>query len=115
MLIGVPTLMGIFFYFLPLKIDFFLQLESEGIAFRLEDTMNNNENKTTAITSHQNLTSAPLSNNKFQGDFDYFKAQEVAELMLFSGLISLDEFKKLTARYRKTFSPMNVEIMAEIT
>ena len=81
--------------------------------------MNNNENKSvlkaTDNTMHLKQEFSPISHNDLQNDYDYFKAQEVAKLMLNSGLISLLEFNKLTILNRQTFSPMYVEIMPEIT
>ena len=81
--------------------------------------MNNNENKSvlkaTDNVKHLKQEFSPISHNDLQNDYDYFKAQEVAKLMLNSGLISLSEFNKLTLLNRKTFSPFYVEIMSKIT
>ena len=81
--------------------------------------MNNNENKSvlkaTYNVKHLKKEFSPISHNDLQNDYDYFKAQEVAKLMLNSGLISLSEFNKLTLLNRKTFSPFYVEIMSKIT
>lgn len=111
--------MGIFYCLSPLKTASYLQWKSEGIAFRLEDIMNQTENKsvlkTTDIASHLRQEPAPLTDIQLQRDYDYFKAQEVAKSMLDSGLISLLEFNKLTLMNRQTFSPLYVEIMPEIT
>ena len=108
-----------FIVFSPLKIASYLQWESEGIAFRLEDIINQTESKsvlkTTDIASHLKLVPAPITDIQLQRDYDYFRAQEVAKSMLDSGLISLLEFNKLTLLNRQTFSPMYVEIMPEIT
>lgn len=97
----------------------YYSLPSEGIAFRLEDIMNQTENKsvlkTTDIVSHLKLEPTPIADNELQRDYDYFRAQEVAKSMLDSGLISLLEFNKLTLLNRQTFSPIYVEIMPEIT
>ena len=114
------ALMGIFlFVFYPLKITSYLQWESESIAFRLEDIMNQTENKsvlkTTDIASHLKLEPTPITDIQLQRDYDYFRAQEVVKSMLDSGLISLLEFNKLTLLNRQTFSPLYVEIMPEIT
>lgn len=81
--------------------------------------MNNIENKSilkaTDNIEHLQKEFSPISHNNLQNDYDYFKAQEVAKLMLNSGLISLSEFNKLTLLNRKTFSPFYVEIMSKIT
>lgn len=81
--------------------------------------MNNNENKSvlkaTDNVKYLKKEFSPISHNDLQNDYEYFKAQEVAKLMLNSGLISLSEFNKLTLLNRKTFSPFYVEIMSKIT
>lgn len=81
--------------------------------------MNNIENnsvlKATDNIEHLKKEFSPISHNNLQNDYDYFKAQEVAKLMLNSRLISLSEFNKLTLLNRKTFSPFYVEIMSKIT
>lgn len=51
---------------------------------------------------------------KLQGDFDYYRAQKIAEIILTNDLISQAEFNKLTDINRRTFSPLYVEIMPEI-
>lgn len=81
--------------------------------------MNNIANKSvlkaTDTVKHLKKDFSPISHKDLQNDYDYFKAQEVAKLMLNSGLISLSEFNKLTLLNRKTFSPFYVEIMSKIT
>lgn len=71
--------------------------------------------QTTDIAAH--LKSAPksLTDIELQQDYDYFMAQETANTMLSTGLISLSEFNKLTLLNRQTFSPLYVEIMPKIT
>jgi hypothetical protein len=46
-----------------------------------------------------------------QREFDYYRAQQMLETMFMFGMISVDEFNKITARNRKTFSPFLAEIM----
>lgn len=103
----------------PLKTSAHLQWESEGIAFRLEDIMNQTENKSVLITtdkaSRLKPEPTPVTDIELQSDYDYFRAQEVAKSMLDSGLISLLEFNKLTQLNRETFSPILAEIMPKIT
>ena len=55
-----------------------------------------------------------IKDEDIQRDFDYYMAQCVAEQLKNAGLISLDEFNKLTALNRRTFLPMNVEILPKI-
>lgn len=49
-----------------------------------------------------------------QNDFDYYMAQRIAEKLKSEGMISVDEFNKLTLLNRRTFLPMNVEILPKI-
>lgn len=46
-----------------------------------------------------------------QCEFDYYRAQQVLETMFMFGMISVDEFHKISAVNRKTFSPFLAEIM----
>ena len=55
-----------------------------------------------------------IKDEDIQNDFDYYMAQRVAEQLKNAGLISIDEFNKLTQLNRRTFLPMNVEILPEI-
>ena len=70
--------------------------------------------QTTDISAHLKAAPKPLTDIELQQDYDYFKAQETAKLMLSAGLISLSEFNKLTQINRKTFSPIWAEIMPKI-
>lgn len=62
-----------------------------------------------------NVRSSYFAQERIQGDLDYYRAQTIARKMLNDGLISVDEFNKLTAINRETFSPLFVEIMPKIT
>lgn len=55
-----------------------------------------------------------IKEEDIQRDFDYYMAQRVAEQLKNARLISIDEFNKLTALNRRTFLPMNVEILPKI-
>lgn len=55
-----------------------------------------------------------IKDEDIQRDFDYYMAQCVAEQLKNAGLISIDEFNKLTQLNRRTFLPMNVEILPKI-
>lgn len=50
-----------------------------------------------------------------QAEFDYCRAQLIANTMLNEGLISLVEYTKLTELNRQSFSPFLAEIMPQIT
>lgn len=55
-----------------------------------------------------------IKDEDIQNDFDYYMAQRIAEKLKSEGLITVDEFNKLTALNRSTFLPMNVEILPKI-
>ena len=63
---------------------------------------------------HLNIAPKQITQDELQQDYSYFQAQRTAEQMLTLGLISLSEFNNLTQINRDTFSPLWVEIMAEI-
>ena len=66
------------------------------------------------LTTHTNLAPKTVDHEEIIRDVNYHQAQKVAQSMLDRGLISLDEFNKLTQINRDTFSPFLVEIMPEI-
>jgi predicted transcriptional regulator len=47
---------------------------------------------------------------KLQAELDYQRAQKIAKLLLDSGLISADEFKRFSDINFKTFPPLLAEI-----
>ena len=51
-----------------------------------------------------------FSEEQFQQDVDYYRAQRIARSMLEAGLISLSQFDKLSEINRKTFSPFLADI-----
>jgi len=74
--------------------------------------------QTTDIVAHLKAPAKPLTDieiQQVQQDYDYFMAQETANMLLSAGLISLVEFNRLTKINRDTFSPMLAEIMPKIT
>lgn len=56
-----------------------------------------------------------FTEEQFQRDADYYRAQSITKAMLDSGLISLSQFDNLTALNRKSFSPFLHEIMPKMT
>ncbi|NCC17166.1 MAG: hypothetical protein EOM28_12735 [Clostridia bacterium] len=52
-----------------------------------------------------------LSQEQLQREYDYILAQKLLKSMLENHLISEDEFHKITALNRKTFSPNLAELM----
>ena len=53
----------------------------------------------------------PITEEQMQADFDYYLAQKMLGRMLEKGLITDDEFNKITAVNRKKFSPYLAAIM----
>ena len=47
---------------------------------------------------------------QFQRDIDYYRAQNIAKVLLDAELITLSEYDKLSELNAKTFSPFLVEI-----
>ena len=57
-----------------------------------------------------NAVAHEITQEELQRDFDYYRAQKVLETMFMFGMISVDEFHKISAVNRKTFSPFLAEI-----
>lgn len=53
----------------------------------------------------------PITQEQMQADFDYYIAQRMLGRMRENGLITDDEFNKITAVNRKKFSPYLAAIM----
>ncbi len=56
-----------------------------------------------------------FTTEELEKEYDYYMAQKLLEKMLGAGLISGDEFNKITAKNRQTFSPFLSEIMPKMT
>ena len=72
----------------------------------------------TKITEEQTLPNSavkPVTEESMEREFDYYVAQKLSQDMLENGLISVDEFNKITQKNRQTFSPFLAEIMPNIT
>ena len=52
-----------------------------------------------------------MTNSQMQKEADYYMAQKLLKQLLSVGLISLDEFDKITELNRKKFSPILAKIM----
>ncbi len=52
-----------------------------------------------------------MTNGQMQKEADYYMAQKLLKQLLSVGLISLDEFDKITELNRKKFSPVLAKIM----
>lgn len=53
-----------------------------------------------------------MTQEQLQREYDYILAQKFLKSMLENSLITEDEFHKITALNRKTFSPFLAELMA---
>ena len=53
-----------------------------------------------------------MSNSQMQKEADYYMAQKLLKQLLSAGLISLDEFDKITELNLKKFSPVLAKIMS---
>ena len=58
-----------------------------------------------------NAVAHNITQDELQREFNYYKARKVLETMFMFGMISLDEFNKITEKNRQTFSPFLSEIM----
>ena len=58
-----------------------------------------------------NAVAHEITQEELQREFDYYRAQQMLETMFMFGMISVDEFNKISERNRKTFSPYLSEIM----
>ena len=57
------------------------------------------------------LMKSRITEEQLCGDYKYCMAQKIIKKMLNEGLISVDEFNKISERNRQTFSPYLSEIM----
>lgn len=75
----------------------------------------NGENKIVtkiiAPGSSHALMKLRITEKQLCGDYKYYMAQKIIKKMLNKGLISVDEFNKISERNRQTFSPYLSEIM----
>lgn len=81
---------------------------------RMNEIEKNAENLPVRTEPDIQAISKQITQEESQRDFDYYMAQRIAEKLKSEGLITVDEFNKLTALNRSTFLPMNVEILPKI-
>lgn len=76
------------------------------------------ENRTVTKITEQNQFPVPLkyqmTEEQMRKDYYYYLSQKIIKLMLDKGLITDDEWGKITEKNRQTFSPYLVEIMSSI-
>ena len=65
----------------------------------------------TEVNHSPALMKSRITKEQLSCDYKYCIAQKVLKAMLEKGLISTDEFNKITKKNRKTFSPYLAEIM----
>ena len=58
--------------------------------------------------------SKSISQEQLQHEVDYIRAQHMLQFLFHKGLLSADEFAKITAVNRKTFSPVLAAILPSI-
>lgn len=58
---------------------------------------------------------SPLSAEQMQNEYNYVLAQQITKRLLEAGLITKDEFNKITAKNRESFSPLLGRIMPKLT
>lgn len=51
------------------------------------------------------------TNEEMQNEYDYFLAEQLTKKLLDEGLISVDEFDKIMAKNRRSFSPFISKII----
>ena len=56
-----------------------------------------------------------FTTEELEQEYDYYMAQKLMEKMLGTGIISVAEFNKITAKNRQTFLPFLSEIMPKMT
>ena len=58
--------------------------------------------------------SKSISQEQLKHEVDYIRAQHILQSLFHKGLLSTDEFAKITAVNRKTFSPVLAAILPSI-
>ena len=58
-----------------------------------------------------NAVAHDITQEELQREYDFYTAQKMLEIMFMFGMISVDEFHKISAVNRKTFSPFLSEII----
>ena len=61
--------------------------------------------------SETSISIKKLTTEDLQNEYDYILAEKLLQNMLEKSVITIDEFNKITALNRQSFSPFLVEIM----
>lgn len=77
--------------------------------------MSTNNRIVTTITEPESipvLLKSHITDEQLKREYNYYMAQKILKSMLEKGLISADEFNKITRKNREIFSPYLAEIMS---
>ena len=66
-------------------------------------------------TEKETNAPSPSPEEKMQNEYNYVLAQQLTKRLLEAGLITKDEFNKITAKNRESFSPLLGRIMSKLT
>lgn len=66
-------------------------------------------------TEKETKRPSPLNKEQMQNEYNYVLAQQITKRLLEAGLITKDEFNKITAKNRESFSPLLGRIMPKLT
>ena len=66
-------------------------------------------------TERETNAPSPSPEEKMQNEYNYVLAQQITKQLLEAGLITKDEFNKITAKNRESFSPLLGRIMPKLT
>ena len=58
---------------------------------------------------------SPSAEEQMQNEYNYVLAQQITKRLLETGFITKDEFNKITAKNRESFSPLLGRIMPKLT
>ena len=66
-------------------------------------------------TEKETNAPSPSPEEQMQNEYNYILAQQITKRLLEVGLITKDEFNKITAKNRESFSPLLGRIMPKLT
>ena len=66
-------------------------------------------------TEKETNAPSPSPMEQMQNEYNYVLAQQITKRLLEAGLITKDEFNKITAKNRESFSPLLGRIMPKLT
>jgi len=65
------------------------------------------EHPTSQFAANRN----PVTEERLQHEYDYYRSLKLLQKMLNAGLITQEKFEKIDRRNRQSFSPFGVELM----